>query len=184
MRYTDTAITFGELPDEITLCINISNCPYKCKGCHSPYLADDVGELLTITRVESLIKENRGISAICFMGGEPKEINQYAKVIKTTKISKEAFRITLKEDYTLPKGIELHKGDPLIFKEYIPNPLKVGWYTGASSIPEEINLEYFDYIKVGPYIEELGPLNSITTNQRLYRVDNGRLIDITYKFWK
>ena len=29
MKYTGTEITFAEVPDEITLCINISNCPHS-----------------------------------------------------------------------------------------------------------------------------------------------------------
>ena len=39
-------------------------------------------------------------------------------------------------------------------------------------------------IKLGPYIEELGPLNSKTTNQRFYKVNEKELIDITNLFWK
>ena len=46
----------------------------------------------------------------------------------------------------------------------------------------------FDYIKLGPYSEEFGPLNSVTTNQRMYKVvkqnGNYELVDITNKFWK
>ena len=48
----------------------------------------------------------------------------------------------------------------------------------------------FDYVKVGPYIEHFGPLNSPTTNQRLYKVTHDtsakpdyRLTDITSRFW-
>lgn len=62
--------------------------------------------------------------------------------------------------------------------------LLIGWYSGES----ELNLNeygiYFDYIKVGPYIRELGPLNSPTTNQRLYFVKkykgNLTIEDITH----
>ena len=39
-------------------------------------------------------------------------------------------------------------------------------------------------IKLGPYIEELGPLNSKTTNQRFYKIEEGKLVDITNLFWK
>ena len=38
LKYVDSQITFREIPDEITLCINISNCPFRCKGCHSKEL--------------------------------------------------------------------------------------------------------------------------------------------------
>ena len=46
LKYVNTAITFAEFPDEISLLINISNCPCHCKGCHSAYLAEDIGEPL------------------------------------------------------------------------------------------------------------------------------------------
>jgi hypothetical protein len=44
------------------------------------------------------------------------------------------------------------------------------------------------YIKVGPYIKELGPLNLRTTNQRLYEItksnNNLTIRDITNTFWR
>ena len=67
--------------------------------------------------------------------------------------------------------------------------LKVCIYSGNAfkkTIPE-LNLKYFDYVKVGPYIEECGPLNNENTNQRLYKVKHifglNKLINITEKFW-
>lgn len=62
--------------------------------------------------------------------------------------------------------------------------LKVGWYSGMKHIPCQIHVGNFDYIKVGSYKAELGGLKSKTTNQRMYRVIQGRCIDITEKFWK
>ena len=29
IKYVDTLVSFSEVPNEITLCINISNCPYS-----------------------------------------------------------------------------------------------------------------------------------------------------------
>ena len=29
LKYVDTMVTFSEVPSEITLCINVSNCPYS-----------------------------------------------------------------------------------------------------------------------------------------------------------
>lgn len=52
-------------------------------------------------------------------------------------------------------------------------------YSGREKV-EDSFAEVFDYIKVGPYIQALGPLNSPTTNQRLYY--HGQ--DITSHFWK
>ena len=46
LKYADYDIVFQEIPNEVTLAINISNCPNRCVGCHSPYLMEDVGEEL------------------------------------------------------------------------------------------------------------------------------------------
>lgn len=35
LKYTDTRVTFSEVPDEVTLCINISGCLCHCEWCHS-----------------------------------------------------------------------------------------------------------------------------------------------------
>ena len=65
-------------------------------------------------------------------------------------------------------------------------PYKTAWYSGKQHIPDELNISDFDYIKVGPYIEEFGGLDNPNTNQRMYEVCKlpESLIDITNKFWK
>ena len=80
LKYVDTLVSFSEIPDEISLCINISNCPNNCKGCHSSYLKEDIGEELNIASLYDLIKDNSGVSCVCFMGGDqnPKLINDLA----------------------------------------------------------------------------------------------------------
>ena len=154
LKYVDTLVSFQEIPDEISLCINISNCPNNCVGCHSVYLKKDIGTPLTYIELRNLISKNNGVSCICFMGGdkEPWEINRLAKLVK--------------EDFTL----------------------KTAWYSGKSELHEDIKVENFDYIKLGPYVEELGPLNSRTTNQVMLRIDHLAdrpfVVDITSKFWK
>lgn len=71
--------------------------------------------------------------------------------------------------------------------KYIKNKysIKVGWYSGQDSIDNMINLEYFDYIKIGHFNGK--PLNNKDTNQRLYRIDKldnkWELVDITNKLW-
>ena len=151
LKYVDTKVTFSEVPDEISLCINISNCPCQCKGCHSSYLAQDIGTELTFNEVGKLIKKNSGISCIALMGGdaEPDKVN------------------------TLASFITNHY-----------NSIKVAWYSGRQELSDSIDLFNFDYIKLGPYKEECGPLNSRTTNQRFYKVNGKELVDITSKFWK
>ncbi len=62
---------------------------------------------------------------------------------------------------------------------------KVGWYSGRLRLPRSVDKQKFDYIKVGPYIAHLGPLNKPTTNQRLYRRNaDGTFTDITARFWR
>jgi len=70
MKYLNTQVTFAEVPDEISLCINLTNCPNKCEGCHSPQLRQDIGEELTPEVLKDLIKKNEGITCVCFMGGD------------------------------------------------------------------------------------------------------------------
>lgn len=152
LKYVDTKVVFQEIPDEITLAINISGCPNYCKNCHSPHLADNIGTNLDAEELGKLINSNKGITCVCFMGGD----NKPYLVLMLARI------------------IKIH------FPE-----LKVGWYSGKQTITScvMLNIHNFDYIKVGPYIEELGPLNSKTTNQKLYKVENEKLIDITKRFW-
>ena len=59
IKYTDTQVTFREIPDEVTLCINISGCPNHCEGCHSLYLANDIGTELTFNELLKLIVLNK-----------------------------------------------------------------------------------------------------------------------------
>ena len=87
VKYHNAMVVFEEIPNEITLAINITNCPCKCPGCHSKFLWADTGTELTFEELDKLIKKNDGITTVCFMGGdsEPKYINELAEhIIKTT----------------------------------------------------------------------------------------------------
>lgn len=188
LKYVDTRVCFAEVPDEITLCINLSNCPCHCKGCHSSYLAEDIGEVLTYSRIEKLLKENKGVTAICFMGGDndPKLVNHYAKLIKDSYVEQVEATYKVNEAITLSnlsKRITLNPGDNITLMKPVPNPIKVAWYSGRQELSKDIDVTNFDFIKLGPYQEENGPLNDPNTNQKLFQVIDGELIDITYKFW-
>jgi len=134
MNYTTYDIVFREIPREVTLAINLSNCPFRCEGCHSPELQDDLGDPLTAEKLVELIAQNPGITCVCFMGGDRSlaELKELSGAVSAQTI-------------------------------------KRAWYSGRSELPQEM-LVHFDYIKVGPYIKERGPLDSKTTNQRLYRI--------------
>lgn len=189
IKYVGYDIVFREIPDETTLAINLSNCPCHCKGCHSSYLAGDVGEVLTVSKIEGMIESNKGITAVCFMGGDnnPKLINHYASVIRKHMVTRVVDTFTTNKDINLPKTVHVPAGSKVTITELVPNDIKVGWYSGRQELSPDIDIANFDYIKLGPYKEELGPLDSPTTNQRLYKVvtsnDTPTLEDITYKFW-
>lgn len=158
MKYLNTMVTFSEFPDEIALCINITNCPFHCPGCHSPELWEDIGTELTKEELFNLIEHSKGITCVGFMGGNLKEVNLLAEYVKNIEPS-----------------------------------LKVGWYTGGVFEENELfKLKFLDYIKIGPYIKELGGLDNPNTNQRMYKIIHkisdgvmtSTTIDITSKFWK
>ena len=70
LKVYDVAVTMSEFPDEITLCVNISNCPGYCDGCSEPWLLKDIGEELTNEKIDELIKDHPGISVFGLMGGD------------------------------------------------------------------------------------------------------------------
>lgn len=155
MKYVDTKVVFREVPDEITLAINISGCPVKCPGCHSSYLAQDIGEILDTDSLSNLIINNPGISCVSFMGGDadPLFVRELALWVKANH----------------PR-------------------LKTSWYSGRDLAHAEKVLDALDFVKVGPYIDEYGPLDWETTNQRFYAIthtENGpSLEDRTARFRK
>lgn len=81
MKYVNTGVVFQEIPDEVTLSINISACPCHCMGCHSEYLWDDIGTPLTALTLGDMLREyGADITCVCFMGGdgEPDQVNALA----------------------------------------------------------------------------------------------------------
>ena len=74
---------------------------------------------------------------------------------------------------------------------YAHKRVKTAWYSGFDLVPKNHLgiLEYLDYLKLGPYKQELGGLDSPTTNQHLYKIEhqgdgNYYQTDITHLFWK
>lgn len=153
MKYVDTQVVFREVPDELTLAINISGCPVKCPGCHSSYLAQDIGEILDEESLQNLIDANPGITCVSFMGGDadPAYVSHLADRVKEIG-------------------------------------LKTCWYSGRDLTLAQPVIPSLDFIKVGPYIDEFGPLDFETTNQRFYHIEhtaNGPVLtDWTEKFRK
>lgn len=143
LRYAGYSIVMQEVPNEVSLAINISGCPYKCKGCHSQYLWKYVGSYLTEDIDSLLDKYDNLITCVCFMGGDQneKELLECLKKVKSRN-------------------------------------LKTCLYTGKDSMNLIKNniIENLDFIKVGRYDEKLGGLNSNTTNQKMYDLNNNKKI--------
>ena len=84
LNYLNTGIVFQEIPDEVTLSINITGCPCRCPGCHSQYLWENIGEPLTPMVLDQFVANyHREITCICFMGGDadPKYVSQLAQYL-------------------------------------------------------------------------------------------------------
>ena len=153
LRFVNYSIVFQEVPGEVTLAINLSNCPHRCEGCHSPHLRENTGEILDNDTLAGLLeKYGNAITCVCFMGGDAS-----------------------------PRNVEQCS---VFLREQTRGRIKTGWYSGKNSFPEECSLQSFDYVKLGAYIKNLGGLDSKTTNQRFYRIDNGKMINMTEAFFK
>lgn len=141
-----TDIVMEEIPDKVTLAVEIPNCQGNCLGCHSPFLKEDIGEILTPEVADNLIADNFGVN--CFLllgeGKDPEALRSLARHLRSAH----------------------------------PN-VEIALYSGRPEVEDDL-FELFDYVKTGPYIAEMGPLNSRTTNQRLYHHRE----DITSRFWR
>lgn len=163
-----TSVVMEEIPDRVTLAVEISHCRGNCPGCHSPFLKEDIGEPLTPALIDALVRDNFGVDCFLFLGEgrDPETLCALAAHVRSLGLA------------------------PAV-------------YSGRPEV-DELLWEAFDYVKVGPYVEALGPLNKPTTNQRLFRalravpdapekgvppgaevvVRGGRrFADITARFW-
>ena len=150
MKIASYDIVFQDVPGEVTLSLNLSQCPNCCHGCHSPQLQEDIGYILDDDMLADLLdRYGRDVTCVCFMGGdrEPAEVMRLAGLVKKAG-------------------------------------LKTAWYSGKPELPDCFDAGVLDYVKVGPYIESRGPLTNPDTNQRMYRIENGVMTDITASFRK
>lgn len=150
-----TSVVMEEIPDMVTLAVDISNCTGLCEGCHSPFLRKDVGAELTPAVIDKLLADNFGVNCFLFLG-EGNDMEALMSVASYIRTAYPAVSLAI--------------------------------YSGRENVEDDI-YALFDYVKVGPYRPDCGPLNSTTTNQRLYRVSHHdgqcrfTLQDITSRFW-
>jgi len=147
------SVVLEEIPDKLSLAVEISNCRGSCEDCHSPHLRGDIGEELTPSIIDALIDDNFGVNCFLFLG-EGNDVDALLRLVK-----------------------HINKKYPSV---------DVALYSGLPHTDKRV-WDYFDYVKVGSYKAECGPLNKPSTNQRMYRLERGKgkrsAIDITERFW-
>lgn len=153
LKYTTAEVTFREIPDEVTLCINLSNCPIKCPDCHSKELWGDIGEILYPDTLLRLIEENDGITCVCFMGGD----NDIDEVLKLTHLIRKVYEEDMK--------VAFYSGRNKIYNVF--DYVKIGPY----------RKEYGSLDKPTTN-QRLFKSSCTETNNPLWYWE-----DITYKFW-
>lgn len=121
LKYTDYDIVFSEIPGEVTLAINLSLCPNRCEGCHSPQLRLDIGEELTREVLSALIERFiPGITCVSFMGGD----NDPWALAALASSTRQAFPTLKLAWYSgcaeLPLGMEPQTWDFIKLGPYIP----------------------------------------------------------------
>ena len=157
------SVVFSEVPDEVSLAIEITNCRGQCKGCHSPWLREDIGEELTVEKLNELIDNNYGITCVVFMG-EGKD----PEALKNL-----AFSVGLRSDRPLKTA--LYSGRNEVEEDYdrFFDYIKVGAF----------------YPSRGPLNKETTN-QRLYKIERIYGTDFADGVvrtvrhDITYKFWR
>lgn len=154
LKYVNYDIVFQEYPDEVTLAINLSRCPNNCPGCHSPYLADDIGEVLTPENLLALAGNYATeITCVGFQGGD----SDAFALVPLADALREAFQGIKVGWYSgrqeLPEGFPVQKFD------YI----KLGpWVAACGPLNSRTTNQRFFHVDRS----------------------TGQLTDITSRFWK
>jgi anaerobic ribonucleoside-triphosphate reductase activating protein len=116
IKYLNVDIVFQEIPNEISLAFEITNCPYRCEGCHTPELQQDIGDELTISILKTFIKDNIVnnkplISCVLFLGGDhhKSELIELLKVCKEFNLKTALYTGNNKLDVDIAKHLDYVK---------------------------------------------------------------------------
>lgn len=160
LKYVESAVTFSEFPDEISLTLSISNCPNNCPGCSESYLAQDIGTELTTSELDRLLVSNPGITLVGFMGGDA----SHSDIIEISKYIHEKYNLKV----GMYSGRDYIDLDLVNYLDYY----KFGSWRCFSGNEEDWKNQY------------AGPLSIPTTNQVMLKKENNTLINITDRFMK
>lgn len=158
IKYASYAVTFAEVPDEVCLTIQVTNCPCRCDGCHSAYLQQDIGADLE-KDLPSLLEQYKGrVTCVCFMGSG-NDLEALARCVGIV--------------HGFGLRVAIYTGNAF-------NAMLHAWLqyvTFLYGLPE--------YVKTGVYVKELGGLDSEKTNQQMWKLEGEFTYqDITSRFWK
>lgn len=158
LKYVESAVTFSEIPDEISLCLNLSLCPNYCPGCSESYLAGDIGTELTKEELDKLISENLGISLVCLMGGD----NDHKAVIDFTGYIHDKYKLKVGM-YSGQDQIDLTLANVLDY-----------YKIGSWKMPQGDSSTWSK--------QTCGPISFPNSNQLMFKREGDKLINITERF--
>ena len=181
LKYAGYDIVFQEIPDEVTLALNLSGRPNGCPGCHSPHLQRDEGEALTPGALERLLERyGREITCVCFMGGDaaPGEVAALARHIARTTGG------TIRTGWYSGRPALPPEFDPLAF-DYVklgPYREKLGGLNCRTT-----NQRLYRIVRTGSHSDGYGSPDDLSPNggtaarpaESLFR-----MTDITSRFWR
>ena len=145
----DWGLTFNEVPDKLAVYFSLGDCGKHCKGCHSPELWEPIeGSPMSVFLKIAEREVEKGANAICVLGGT--ECNSFPH-------------------YKL-----------ITFLQELATIAPTCLYSGSDDIAEMqriANLGNCTWLKTGSYKEDLGGLQSHTTNQRFFKKELRTHID-------
>ncbi len=120
LKFYNFDIVCQEIPDEITLAVNISGCPNHCPGCHSKWLWEDIGDVLDEHALKILVeKYSSAITCVCFMGGdaEPQNVEILSRYVHAEWPSLKTGWYSGRSD--IPSGIDRQSFDFIKLGAYV-----------------------------------------------------------------
>lgn len=150
LRYAFYETVLMEVPNEVSLSFSLTECPNKCKGCHWEHL-NKPGEGEELTEeLFTSILENQYPAYTCVLFFGGEWNTKYLMKLMN------------------------------IVKDKYPS-INLALYTGNEFKDLDKNLiDILDYVKVGRFIEELGPLNKRGTNQVLYKLPEKKSLNYIF----
>lgn len=71
LKFKGYTVTAQEVPEELSIVVNISGCTHHCPGCHSEYLWDNDGAQPLFDNLPTILSKYKDLTTcFCFMGGD------------------------------------------------------------------------------------------------------------------